>query len=662
MLGLVCTPLHSQNDSIESLLDLDELSLDQTMLLYEHAKELHLKDLTEGLRYATKVVTSAELLGNDELIANSRLLIGRYYLDLGLYQGALRQTDRAIEIFNALNDEYGRIRGIKQIGDIYFYTHEYNLSLKYFLEAYDFARDHQDSSLMINSLIMKGAVYGNIHKMDSATMLFETAAEWCKETGDVETEILCYFNSADVLLYSDKPGEALKRFTEIERNYDFEYFGYRSRVSLYSSITNALIRLGRYSEAEYYNNLAKDLALKTKRFSSLQTYYLFRFRLDTIQHNYKQAVESFMKYKQFTDSVSNERFRGQLANFETLFQFEQKEAQIEELTQQNTLKEMEIKQRNIIIFGILLLLMLLVIIVIQFLISSRRNKRQLKIVREQKHELEAATDEIQHQSEELHQKNVELEELLAELQSTQQQMIQSEKMASLGILTAGVGHELNNPLNFISGGIVILQDILEDMEEHSVSSEIINRYKEAADIVKMGSERAAAIVKALNTFSRKSKEEKTECCIEELVENLLIFLKAKIGTEIKVQKNVVKVDNALVYPDKMHQVFLNILDNAIDAMNSSANKGEKILTISNSQYGDTLEFVVENTGTHLSEEVMNHLFDPFFTTKAPGKGTGLGLAIVYNLVKEHNGSIRAENTRTGVKFVIQIPVVKSVQQ
>ncbi|MFC2089809.1 ATP-binding protein [Bacteroidota bacterium] len=653
--------IHSfaQSAFVDSLLEVENLTLEQTLTVYQKAQELQRIDLTAGLRYATKAATEAQLLDLKELIAESRLLLGRYYLDLGLYHGAITQTDKALEIYNELNNELGRAHAIKQIGDIYFYTHEYARAEKYFKEAFDFALNKQDSSLMINSLIMQGAVFGNINKMDSATMYFEKAAEWCKETGDYETEVLCYFNIADVLLYSGHPGEALSRFAEIERTYDFDYFGYRSRVSLYNSMTNALIRLGRYDEADYYNQLAYSQTMKSKRYGGLMSYYQYRFRLDTIHQDYRQAIQSYIKYKQFTDSVSDERFRSQMANFETLFLFEQKESQIEQLTQENALKELEIRQRNIVIYGAFILLILSVVIVIQFLISSKRRKEQLAILREQKQDLEAASEEIQSQSRELQNKNVELEELLTELQNTQEQMIQSEKMASLGILTAGVAHELNNPLNFISGGTVILKDILKDMEEQIADTGIIHRLKEASEIVSMGSERAASIVKALNTFSRQSKEEKSECCIIELVNNLLLFLKAKIGTEIRVKKNLEKIDKAMVYPDKMHQIFLNILDNAIDAMQSPTHTGEKILKISNRQYNDLLEFSVENSGPPIEDVVMNHLFDPFYTTKAPGKGTGLGLAIVYNLVKEHNGSIIVENTDTGVKFVVTIPMEKA---
>ena len=144
----------------------------------------------------------------------------------------------------------------------------------------------------------------------------------------------------------------------------------------------------------------------------------------------------------------------------------------------------------------------------------------------------------------------------------------------------------------------------------------------------------------------------------------MLFLKSKIPDDLTISKNYVENDTALIYPDKFHQIFLNLLSNAVDAACDIPDdrKLKKTIEIStdhrNIEGKDFFHLSIYNTGPNIPEEAIHQIFDPFYTTKDPGKGTGLGLWIVYKLVEDHKGSISAVNHANGVEFMLTLPIVE----
>ena len=226
-------------------------------------------------------------------------------------------------------------------------------------------------------------------------------------------------------------------------------------------------------------------------------------------------------------------------------------------------------------------------------------------------------------------------------------------MASIGTLTAGIAHEINNPLNFISGGLNILQELQEGTNWKGREEEQ-KRCLQATKIAFDGLDRSIGIVNALMTFSHRGGSKKVEADLNDTIDNTLMFLRSKISDEIQVIKKYKLEQQVPVFPEKMHQVIMNILDNAIFAVNMEPSR-PKTISISTGIKGKDIILSFSNTGPSIAEEHLDQLFDPFFTTKDPGQGTGLGLSICYTLVAEHDGEIRAKNTRDGVNFAIVIP-------
>jgi signal transduction histidine kinase len=252
------------------------------------------------------------------------------------------------------------------------------------------------------------------------------------------------------------------------------------------------------------------------------------------------------------------------------------------------------------------------------------------------------------------ERTADLNTVINKLKNTQQYLIQSEKMASLGTLSAGVAHEINNPLNFISGGSHLISEIKEEIE-NTASDELIDKYDKATILINEGITRTTNIVKALMNFSLYDKSKLREADIHEIIENTLLFLNYKIPEDITIKKDFQLKSNVPLYIDKIHQVIINIIENAIFELKSVSSK-KKVITIFTSQNKNNSIVEISNNGNQIPEQNLNQVFDPFFTTKDPGQGIGLGLSICYSIITEHKGKISAKNSNSGVSIIIELPL------
>jgi PAS domain S-box-containing protein len=276
------------------------------------------------------------------------------------------------------------------------------------------------------------------------------------------------------------------------------------------------------------------------------------------------------------------------------------------------------------------------------------HKENLEVlVKSRTEELSAINEELKSSNDELLYRREMLEKALDDLKKAQQQLIQSEKMASLGILAAGIAHEINNPLNFISGGIFGLEKVLK-----TKTHEIFNEAKPFISSIEEGVKRATKIVKGLSRYSRKDDQNLMSCDIKMIIDNCLMMLNFNLKEKIKVIKNY-EEENYFVHGNegRLHQAFLNIISNSEQAINEY---GEIIINI----YKQKSEIVVEiiDSGIGIEEKEILKITDPFYTTKAPGKGTGLGLSITYQIIKEHHGKLEINSTpKIGTRVKVILP-------
>lgn len=277
----------------------------------------------------------------------------------------------------------------------------------------------------------------------------------------------------------------------------------------------------------------------------------------------------------------------------------------------------------------------------------------------------------------------ELSELLDELKEAQSQLVQSEKMASLGVLIAGIAHEINNAINFVYSGIHIIKSkfaelnpvikivrnikegdkdiddkvkkivqLKEELQYNESQSLIVEMIKN----VQIGAERTTEIVKGLRTFSRGESEEKALVDIHEDIDVALLLLESRHKNHVIIEKKF--ADNAHQiegYQGQLGQVFLNLIGNAIDAVEGKGDKAK--VTIRTRFKKHEVEVVVKDNGYGIESDILDRIFDPFFTTKGIGTGTGLGLSITYGIIEKHNGNIQVKSTPgKGAEFIITLPV------
>lgn len=275
----------------------------------------------------------------------------------------------------------------------------------------------------------------------------------------------------------------------------------------------------------------------------------------------------------------------------------------------------------------------------------------------------------------LKKKIKELEGTNQELKDTQAKLVHSAKMVSLGQLVAGVAHELNNPISFIYSNMVHLRDYSQKLIQfaHEAVESNPNLKKRANDFeidyiekdmpklitsCEEGARRTKEIVLGLRNFSRLEEAKLKEVDIREALDNNLNLLQGEIKNRIQVHRQYEPVPNVLCYASQINQVLMNILSNAVQAIEGPGQVWISTTPIkSSSEKGGRVQISIQDSGKGMAPEVLEKIFDPFFTTKSVGQGTGLGLSISYGIIQNHGGEIQVRSeVGVGTEFIVIIPV------
>jgi len=261
-------------------------------------------------------------------------------------------------------------------------------------------------------------------------------------------------------------------------------------------------------------------------------------------------------------------------------------------------------------------------------------------------------------AEELVQANHDLQEANRKLKETQAQLIQNEKMASLGQLVAGIAHEINNPLAFVVNNLFIVESGLDSLTPELVphlsetSQARFRKIRARLEEMRQGLDRVKELVLDLRTFSRLDEGELKTVDVAETIDSVLLLLKHRMNSRIQVEKRYGPEHQLYCYAGRLNQVLMNLISNAVDAIAESGR-----IVISTSESAESFLISVRDTGAGIPEAIRTKIFDPFFTTKPIGQGTGLGLAISYGIVQEHGGSIEVHSeVGVGTEFIVRIPL------
>jgi signal transduction histidine kinase len=278
-----------------------------------------------------------------------------------------------------------------------------------------------------------------------------------------------------------------------------------------------------------------------------------------------------------------------------------------------------------------------------------------------------------------------LQKALDELKAAQSQVIQSEKMASLGTLTAGIAHEINNPINFVSANVLPLRDNINELtgliqdykglNESNYETELVRlaevekemdleytliETKQLIDGIEEGAKRTHTIVQGLTSFSRGDSGKKSKADINRGIRSTVSVLKSRLNNVnliTNLDKNLPLVSCQV---GKINQVVLNLMNNALDALEekNGINRKASKLTVETIGLGDSVQIIIGDNANGIEKELQPKIMEPFYTTKPVGKGTGLGLSISYSIIEDHGGAIELDSEEgVGTKFIITLPLV-----
>ena len=257
-------------------------------------------------------------------------------------------------------------------------------------------------------------------------------------------------------------------------------------------------------------------------------------------------------------------------------------------------------------------------------------------------------EELRATNEQLFSQQEELKATLNQLTETQSQLVQSEKMASMGVLLAGITHEINNPLNYIQGGETVLKMYVKEN-----LSNYLDDILPMLEMIETGVERTSNIVNSLNILKQRNTEENKNCDIHHIINNSIQTFQNQIFDRISIVKNYTSNSyNLIGNESELFQVFVNTLTNAVQAITE---KG----TISITTQANKDKFIVQiaDTGYGIKKEDIKRITDPFFTTKPPREGAGLGMSIAYNIIQKHKGSIKYSSIEgNGTTVTISFPI------
>ncbi len=616
------------------------------------------KDAIKVFKQAYAIAQSAL---NPKLIIYGQLAFVDYYKSIEInYPLALQWSLKALQVAEKYNDKEDMPIAYRNIGIIYLLLGDDNKSLVNLQKALltsEAVGDMQTKMFVLNDLGEKYRVTGHYTE---ALNFYNQASALIKDSFNIE---LNKSNMADVY----------QRLHNNSLCFIYAYSALKSATQLKDStgiawIDNILSRayLGtqHYDSAIYYGKQGYHYAVLTASTEYMRDNSEALYNIFNAIKNYQQALFYYSTYITLRDSMNNNEVtnKSNLAQFN--YDLEKKQSEITSLNKDKQLQKINTQRQNYLLLalasGIILVLSTLIFIY-RNNIQRRKAYRLLEI---QKQEILLQRDQTNH--------------ALTELKSTQAQLIQSEKMASLGELTAGIAHEIQNPLNFVNNFSELNKELLEELKDE-IDNGNMNEVKTIAnDVIENEvkinhhGKRADAIVKGMLQHSRKNNGVKENIDINALCDEYVRLsyhgLRAKDKNFIADFKTYFdeSIGKINIVPQDMGRVLLNLFNNAFYAVNEKKKTADKnykpLVTVATKSPSPPVkkgwvEVIVTDNGNGIPQKVIDKIFQPFFTTKPTGEGTGLGLSLSYDIItKEHNGTIKVESKEgEGSTFIIQLP-------
>ncbi|MEO7445628.1 MAG: ATP-binding protein [Ferruginibacter sp.] len=648
-------------DSLSNLLNKSAADTNRVRILLNLSNQFYFKSPVKSLGYSKKALELSRKLKFSNGIGASLNLAGESFRVTGNFPEALRMQLEALDLYREMKNSDGQANSLVFVGVIYMDLSEYRQALLYLVSAAHILQNVPSSPLIAFAMANMGISNNFLNKPDSALYYLRIAKTKNKEFNHPQLTSLILRSIGSVYNNAGKLDSALYYYYAAVKN---------------STATNESINLGAgyLNLAQLYNKLhqhdsslfyARKAIVAVQR-TTQKSKILEASSLLVGLYRAAKNLDSAFYYQDVVTSLQESLYgKEKFKQLQVLMLEEQQKQQVLQREQERSKNKMKM----LALFSIVGIILIIATILY-------RNIRQKQKI------------------------NQALEKTLTDLKATQAQLIQSEKMASLGELTAGIAHEIQNPLNFVNNFSEVNKELLQELKEEAGKGNIAE-VKTIADDVIINEEkinhhgkRADAIVKGMLQHSRSSSGVKEPTDINALCEEYLKLsyhgLRAKdksfnatipiaIGTDFD---NL--IGNINVVPQDIGRVILNLLTNAFYAVNEKKTlrqaQGdthyEPTVTISTSRSplpglapspsgrvgvgsegrGEVTINVTDN-GNGIPQNILDKIFQPFFTTKPTGQGTGLGLSLSYDIIKSHGGEIKVVSKEgEGSKFIIQLPV------
>jgi signal transduction histidine kinase len=647
-LCLILPAVYSQDqkvaDSLTIIYNEDLLNDTDRLELLRQLSFNEVKDLNLSLKYAEELINLSIKTGNNKFLHSGYFQKGNKKRLFGDLEEALHAYMKSAEIARLNNNARGEGSSYGAIADIYSISNNHPNARLYYNKAIAILRESNDSVALASFILNAGEEFMNSQIYDTAyvyfkesKIIFEKLNYLIGKAYSIGNIGMVYAHTGERNLAEKNIKEAIEILEELEDYYP---------ICVYLiSMADIYIEKGDDGKALNYAlrslTLARQCGLKEQiRDANLKLSELYE-RAGNMEESYKY----YKDYITFRDSINNIITVQSMANLRTDFEVSQKQIEVDLLNHQKQNQRWWL----ITIAGILFTTF---VVLFMFYRNIKNKQKANALLQEQKKKVETT---------------------LTNLKSTQAQLIQAEKMASLGELTAGIAHEIQNPLNFVNNFSEVNTELIDELSEE-VDKGNLDEVKAIAKDIKDNEQkinhhgkRAADIVKGMLQHSKTSSGHKEPTDINKLADEYLRLayhgLRAKdnsFNATILTDFDT-SIGEVNVVPQDIGRVILNLLYNAFYAVNekkqqkAEEERFEPTILCSTKKNGDRIEIKIADNGNGIPQKVLDKIFQPFYTTKPTGEGTGLGLSLSYDIVKAHGGELKVETKENeGTTFAIEL--------
>jgi signal transduction histidine kinase len=625
----------AQNKYTDSLMHQLEMAKDDTskaLVMAELCYFYRYSSTDSSLSYGEKALALSQKINFWKGEANALNRLGLTMREKGDFPKALELQFKSLKIAQEHNYLLGIANANRRTGLVYYDLGDNVKALQYAFEALKYDRLANNTRGIVLQYMNIGISYGQLNMFDSSKYYLNKALDRQAVIKDILTELNNYMGNLEAKKKNFPQALALynKGIAIGIPNND-----YRSVSNIFSNIADIQSQLHQTDSAILSAQKALQFGLLATNKKSIYTASKLLAQLyDSI--NPQQALHYYKIATAAKDSLFGAGNIQIIQNLVSKEEARQKEIEQAKVAYQNQLKQ----------YGLIAGLAVFSIIAI---ILYRNNRQK-------------------------HKANKVLESTLANLKSTQSQLVQSEKMASLGELTAGIAHEIQNPLNFVNNfsevNTELIQELVEEAEKGN-THEVIQIAKDIQDNeskINHHGKRADAIVKGMLQHSRSSTGHKEPTDINRLCDEYLRLAYHGLRAKDKLFNAILKTDydetigSIHIIPQDIGRVLLNLINNAFYAVDEKRKSGieqyEPTVYVSTKNIAGKVQISVADNGNGILQKIVDKIFQPFFTTKPTGQGTGLGLSLSYDIIMAHGGQLKVETKeREGSAFIIQLPGV-----